>query len=186
MNSDPERARRFQSSAIRVAPGATSARSCRRLLQVSGVTSLVSPVMLPPGRAMLGTKPAFTGIARGHHHDGDCGRRALSSAGAGGACRDDHVDTETGPLRRELGKLLHASGRRSNLDREVLTLDVSELPERLQDHLEEVAVGRLEEDPDSIDTPRLLRLGSERRGEDGSQTGEEDTSVHRAPSRAES
>ncbi len=113
--------------------------------------------MLPPGRH-VGGEASLDRIASAHHHDRDCRRRALGGAGSGGPCRDNQVNTETRQLRRELRQSLRLPGRRSNLDREVLTLDISELLERPLEHLEEVVVGRLEEDPDSIDTTRLLRL----------------------------
>ena len=54
-------------------------------------------------------------------------QRALRSPG------NDHVDVKTDKLRRQVGKSFRSIGRVSRLDNNVLSLDVAELAQTLQE-----------------------------------------------------
>ena len=72
-----------------------------------GLTSTVvsdSPVMLPPGRARLATKPLSTGPARGGEHDGNAAGGALRRLGRGRPMRRDDFDFRPHQLGGEAGR----------------------------------------------------------------------------------
>src|SRR5437868_9993102 len=74
----------LRSAATRTAPGTSARRYSRRLDAVSAAKKL-TPVMLPPGRARLATRPTFTGGARMEndrdHRGSRFGRQCTSISG---------------------------------------------------------------------------------------------------------
>ena len=65
------------------------------------IVRLVNPVMLPPGRARLSTRPVSTGSVGTVHHNGDGRGCLLGSQDRRLAARHDEVDVEPDEFGRQ-------------------------------------------------------------------------------------
>src|SRR5439155_14924246 len=84
-------------------------------------------------------------IAHRRRHDRDRRRCVASGTRAGRRSRQDEVDLETHQLTRQRREPLDVAARRSQLEDEVLTLDITALPESPAKGIEPLSpFGRLE------------------------------------------
>src|SRR5262245_41781009 len=93
----------FTSSPIVVALGTSSVNNSIRLA-IRSLVNMLIPVMLPPGRLRLPTRPAPTEIAGGHHNDRNSGCPGFGWGGRTVAERSNYGDTPThqiGQQRRQ-------------------------------------------------------------------------------------
>ncbi len=125
---------------------------------------MVSPVMLPPGRARLVTSPAIRD-GDTDEYDRDRAGRFLGGSSAGVAMADDEVNREANQLRGEPGKALEPPIGAASLDGDVLAFDVTELAQSRPQGLKLACRSAAEVDrepADSVIPPGLLRVGCER------------------------
>src|SRR5437016_9017868 len=115
----------FPRTATRDVPGTISLRICR-CLPLNSERSRNSPVMLPPGRAMLATSAASTGIDfEVYPHDRNRRRRVLSGCQCPGAAGENHINFEPCEVERELWENFRLVVRGSVLEGDVPSLHVS-------------------------------------------------------------
>jgi hypothetical protein len=111
------------------------------------IGSIVIPVVSPPSRIL-----SMKGFAKGS--GASCGRRKP---------RHDHIDFEPHQFRRQFGKAANLSLVRSELEPNVLPLDVTELAQRLgKQPPESLPTGRPTHQNANGWHLRLLRRGGER------------------------
>jgi hypothetical protein len=99
------------------------------------------PVIFPPGRGRLATRPVPTG-SRVRHDDWDFARRLLRRLSGGREPSDDYIDFETDQLGGQFGKPVDLSFCRSKLKSNVLPFDVPQISQPLSKH-----------------SPKLFRIG---------------------------
>ena len=107
-----------------------SLRSSSRFPLNSGAR-VESPVMFPPGRARLATKPSPTGSVSCAMTMGIVEVAPLAARVARPAARDDNLDFETYELGRERWKTIQFFLCRSPLNEDALSLNVTEFPKTL-------------------------------------------------------
>jgi hypothetical protein len=90
------------------------------------------PVTFPPGPSQARDESGADGIAGGGHHNGNALRRLPGRAHCLRAGRDNHVDVETDELSGEVGNSARSIGR-AVFDNDVLSLDIPQLAQALQD-----------------------------------------------------
>jgi len=90
------------------------------------VNWLDTPVILPPGRARLATRPVPRGSYR-NEHDWDDRCRLLCRKDWWSSRGDNDVDLLPGELNGNLGELLGASLRPARLDRDGAAIDPTKL-----------------------------------------------------------
>src|SRR5262245_48771796 len=148
----------FQRKATRETVGIASLRSCSRLAPTSGPMMLL-PVIFPPGRARLGTRPARTGSADRDHDDRNRGGGLLGREACGRAVGRNDVHRATNERRCGPGESLrHSIGIRI-VEGDVLAFEVTEIAQSVT---EGVPVERVVDNADARDLPRLLRARRER------------------------
>src|SRR5689334_2554703 len=124
------------------------------------------PVMLPPGRARLATKPVATGAPAGAMTMGIVPVASLAAwtAGVKIATITSTFD-RTSSTARAFARSLRPPAARH--DRNVLSLDVGVVPEALAEGLLQLLCHRVRrEHTDPRHLPRRLGPGNERRGEE--------------------
>src|SRR5712664_3468263 len=113
-----------QRMAMLVAPDATALSNSSRLA-TNPLASVVNPVMFPPGRARLATRPLPTGSAA-NVTTGDGRSRSLGSLGSRRRRGHNNVHLEPNELGRQGGELILPVCRPAVLDDDVLSLDPSQ------------------------------------------------------------
>src|SRR5258705_11330574 len=117
----------FPRTATRDVPGMISLRICR-CLPLNSERSRNSPVMLPPGRAMLSTRPASTGsISRIYPHDWDGTSCVFSGCQRPSASGENHLNFEVCKFKCEFREKFGLVVRGSVFKCDVLPLDVPDL-----------------------------------------------------------
>ena len=89
------------------------------------------PVMLPPGRAMLLTRPAATGSSDHHEDERNCSGGIAGSENAASRPGEDHIRLERDQLSGELGQAGVCSPGKPQRQREIATLDISQVAQPL-------------------------------------------------------
>src|SRR4029453_4848665 len=145
--------------------GTASLRSSSRFAWSSGTKS-VNPVMLPPGRARLATRPAPTASPTPRRDYGDCRGSSLGGEGRGCASmRHDDVNPECNQLGHQGGETVILPLRPSVFDGNVLPLHVAQIaptrPQRF--HRFRVSGMRLRAQKPDLVYLAGLRLSSDRR-----------------------
>ena len=99
--------------------------------------------------------------------------------------RDDHVNLEANQLRGKLRQTLESTLSVTSLEHEPLVLQPSprsHASEKRRNndrwHYPRSRRRRGNKQPDSVNLPRRLRLGGERRGEEAERASEEATPIH--------
>ena len=154
----------FQSTATWEMFGTTSLSSSSRFPSISDEIE-VNPVMFPPGRARLATRPVADRIADSHHDKGDRRCRLLDGERGRRAGGHDHIHIEGDQLGDENGKALILSFRPSILDRDVAALHVAELAQAFAERPDEIGLerrGGVPQKTDPGDFPALLRARRKR------------------------
>ena len=95
----------------------------------------VIPVMLPPGRARLATRPVLTGSPTASHDDGNRLRRGLGSLGRWRGYHDDEVHRQADQLRCQGREAIHLAGGPAVLDGDGLALNPAEIAQPLLESL---------------------------------------------------
>ena len=90
-----------------------------------------TPVMWPPGRARLATKPSLTGSPSRRKRWGSFAVVSLIAVVTSGADRDQHVRPQLHQLGRETGDAIRPALREAIIDHDVLSVDVAELLQSL-------------------------------------------------------
>ncbi len=116
-------------------------------------------------------------------HDGECACGACGasdSLGGGAAPDDDHIDVEVNQLPGRGSELVRSTRKESPFEAKILALDIAKFPQSLLEGVIKRIVCRgWREIADSIDLPRLLPLGGDRRGEETTPNrGQECPPVH--------
>ena len=91
----------------------------------------LNPVTLPPGRARLATSPLADRVGRTNKDNWNHASRFLGRACWGASRCEDDIDLESNQLRREGGKPINISLRRSVFDGDVLSLNIGQIPKIL-------------------------------------------------------
>ena len=128
-----------------------------------------------------GHEPDSDGIGVSRHDDGDRRRCAPGCLGCGYTARHDHVDRESGQLRREDGKPLGAIPVLLAFDDQVPTLDVAEFTEAFSEHLpmgSHCPAGRCRENRDARYLLRRLRLRGQPCGKQAEGTHQPCAPIH--------
>ena len=155
----------FWRTATRETLGAT-ALSISNCFPTSCGPIVASPVMLPPGRARLATKPSATGSPETVKTIGIVLVACLAALVAAGDAGDDDIHLQANEIGGERRQPLILPLGRPILDHDVLTFDVAQLAQPLPECFVEER-GDVAQEPDLGGLPpRLLRLGGERRGEE--------------------
>ena len=120
------------------------------------------------GARKTGHESSADGIGLAHEHDGNRARDFLGRERAAGRCRDENIHLEAEELGRECGQPVDVPRRISQLDDDVLTLDIAKRPKPIPKGREPapglVELARREREiPDPPGLSRL-RVGDERRG----------------------
>src|SRR5262249_17943389 len=127
------------------------------------------PGEVPAGSGEARDETRADGIAHGRHDKRDRRRGSLEGQGCGRASRDDHVHLEGKELGNELGEALVLALRPAILDNDGAAPDVTEGTQPVAKRSDEIGLevrAGVPEEADTVDLPRLLRLGGERRGEE--------------------
>src|SRR5262249_32756651 len=115
----------FTRTAMRRAWGTSWCRSCNRLASNS-LANILIPVRLPLGRARLVTRPSRVGSSPTRKTMGIVVVAALAATAAGPSAGDDHGSLP-GQLARHLRQTIDSTFGPAVADRDVLTLDESDL-----------------------------------------------------------
>src|SRR5262245_42830480 len=144
--------------AKRLRPGTTSRKSSSRL-PARSADSIDRPVMLPPGRARLATRPAPTGSPDSARTIG-IDRCRLFCLGGRGSRRDDDINLKPDKLGGDFGIALAVSLRPAILDLDGATLDPAKFahpPDKSGGPLAHDRRCSCAQEPDGWQLSRLLR-----------------------------
>ena len=130
----------LKSTPIRVACG-TASFNISSCLATSSVSSTVSPVMLPPGRARLATCPTPTGSAWVANTMGIVLVACRAASTSVEDSREDDVDIHADQLGRQLRQLVDRF-RPPELNDNVLALDIAEFAQARPQCLDPVSASR--------------------------------------------
>src|SRR5262245_34642464 len=141
------------------AGGSVSFNNSSRLAYSSGAC-VVSPVMLPPGRARLATSPVRTGSCTSIMTTGVVGKASLCGEALDITGRDDDIDSAPAEVLDEFLDTFVAPAREAALDGDGPAFDVAELPQLIK-KLGPDRIGLAGIRPCRKQTDRRYRLGGD-------------------------
>ena len=102
------------------------------------------PRHVPAGPREAGHMPEANGVGMGHENDGDRAGRPPGRLGLGRGGCDDDVDLHAGQFRCRFAHLLDRP-RPSELDDQVLALDIAQIAQACSQYLDPAPIGRVAE-----------------------------------------